>query len=206
MSKRLGNLKQGLVFVISAPAGTGKTTLGQMLCEEFSCVTFSVSCTTRPPRPEEVDGVHYHFLSRAAFEEKIKAGDFLEYAEVFGNYYGTSKTFVQEAQNAGKHVILIIDTQGALQLKNKLPATFIFIQPPSLEELKVRLLKRQTESLEMIEQRLSWAYKELGMINHYDYTIVNDNLGIAYDVLRSVLIAEEHKKWGLITPTLNKGK
>lgn len=193
LSRLLGNLKKGLLFVLSAPAGTGKTTLAHMLCEEFSCVTMSVSCTTRKPRGNEEEGKHYHFISHEAFHEKIRAGEFLEYAEVFGNYYGTTKSSVVAAQERGKHVLLVIDTQGALQVKERIPATLIFIRPPSMEELKTRLMKRQTESEKMIEERLSWAKKELAMASHYDYDIVNDNLQVAYETLRNILIAEEHK-------------
>lgn len=193
MSKLLGNLKKGLVFIISAPAGTGKTTLARMLSEEYNCVVESVSCTTRLPRAGEMEGKHYHFLTKQAFEAKIRKGDFLEYADVFGHYYGTSKEFVLQQLAEGKHVILVIDTQGALQIKGKFPAIFIFITPPSLEELKVRLIKRKTESEENIQERLFWAKKEMIMAEEYDYNIVNDNLVIAYDVLRSILIAEEHK-------------
>jgi guanylate kinase len=189
----LGNLKKGIVFVISAPAGTGKTTLARMLCEEFSCVTESVSCTTRLPRVGEVEGKHYHFMTKEAFEAKIRSGDFLEYAEVFGHYYGTSKEFVLKQVEKGKHVVLVIDTQGALQLMGKFAAVFIFITPPSLEELKTRLIKRKTESEENMQQRLSWAKKEMELAGKYDYNIVNDNLVIAYDVLRSILISEEHR-------------
>lgn len=156
----------------------------------------SVSCTTRLSRVGEVEGKHYHFLTQEAFEGKIRSGDFLEYAEVFGHYYGTSKDFVLAQQESGKHVILVIDTQGAMQLKGKFPAIFIFISPPSLEELKMRLIKRKTESSEIMEQRLSWAKQELLLADKYDYHIVNDNLVIAYDVLRSILIAEEHKTRG----------
>lgn len=193
MSSLLGNLKKGIVFVISAPAGTGKTTLARMLCEEFSCVTESVSCTTRLPRVGEVEGKHYHFMTKEAFEAKIRSGDFLEYAEVFGHYYGTSKEFVLKQVEKGKHVVLVIDTQGALQLMGKFAAVFIFITPPSLEELKTRLIKRKTESEENMQQRLSWAKKEMELAGKYDYNIVNDNLVIAYDVLRSILISEEHR-------------
>lgn len=193
LSKLLGNLKKGLVFVISAPAGTGKTTLARMVTKEYACVTESISCTTRPPRIGEEEGKHYHFLTKEAFEAKIRSGDFLEYAEVFGHYYGTSKEFVLRQQEMGKHVILVIDTQGAMQLRGKFPAVFIFIAPPSIEELKMRLIKRKTENEESIHERLSWAKQEMTMAGKYDYNIVNDNLVIAYDVLRSILIAEEHK-------------
>ncbi len=193
MSRLLGNISQGLLFVVSAPAGTGKTTLAHMLCEEFSSVVESISCTTRPPRPGEVEGKHYFFQSQETFEEGIREGKFLEYADVFGNLYGTAKESVLQQQKAGKHVVLVIDTQGAMQLKGKVPAVFIFISPPSLQELKERLIKRRTESAETIEKRLSWAQKEMELKREYDYHIVNDNLGIAYQALRSILIAEEHK-------------
>lgn len=193
MSKILGGLKKGLIFVVSAPAGTGKTTLVRMLQDEFSCVRESISYTTRKPRHGEIPGRDYFFISVEEFEKKIEEGEFYEYAKVFGSYYGTSRKFVEEHQNKGQHVILVIDTQGALQLMDFLPAAFIFISPPSLEELKARLRARRSESEEAIEQRLSWAEKEIRLASRYHYHIVNDNLEIAYDVLRSILIAEEHK-------------
>lgn len=191
--KLLGNLPQGLIFVLSAPAGTGKTTLVGMLRDEFTCVVESISCTTRAPRPDEISGKDYHFMDVATFEAKIAAGDFLEHAQVFGSYYGTSKEYVQQQQEKGKHVFLVIDTQGALQLKGKLNAIFVFISPPSLQELRERLFKRKTENLEMIEQRLSWAKQEMALAPKYDYNIINDNLHHAYDILRSIVIAEEHR-------------
>jgi guanylate kinase len=194
MQKLLGNLPKGFVFVISAPAGTGKTTLVRMLAHEFPCIYESVSCTTRPPRSGEVEGKDYHFLSRLEFEEKIHQGDFLEHADVFGYYYGTSRALVQKQQEGGNHVFLVIDTQGAMQLKKtNFPAVFIFLSPPSLEELKGRLIKRKTESMEAIEKRLSWAKAELEMLGNYDYHIVNDHLNQAYAILRSIVIAEEHR-------------
>lgn len=192
--KLLGNLSKGLNFVISAPAGTGKTTLVQMLTKEFSCVVRSVSCTTRPHRHGESHEKDYHFLSGQEFEKRIKDGDFLEYAKVFGYYYGTSREFVEKEQTMGRHVFLVIDTQGAMQLKKQgFPAVFIFVSPPSLAELKERLIKRKTESMEIIEERLAWAKQEIAMIPEYDYHIVNDNLQNAYAILRSIVIAEEHK-------------
>lgn len=193
MSKVLGNLEKGQIFVLSAPAGTGKTTLAQMLCAEFNCVVESISCTTRPPRPGEVEGEHYYFLAKEAFESKVRNGDFLEHAMVFENYYGTTKEFVALHQRMGKHVVLVIDTQGAMQLKGKVDAVFIFLSPPSLDELKERLVKRKTENPRLIEERLKIARREIALADQYDYHIVNDNLQVAYDVLRSILIAEEHK-------------
>ena len=192
--KLLGNLPKGLIFVVSAPAGTGKTTLVRMLSQEFSCIIESISCTTRPLRPGEIDGRDYHFLSPDQFKEKIEHGDFLEYAEVFGYYYGTSRSYVLKQQEMGKHIFLVIDTQGAMQLRNKqLEAQYIFISPPSLEELRERLIRRQTDSPEVIEKRLSWASNEMKMMLHYDYHIVNDSLQTAYAILRSIVIAEEHR-------------
>ncbi len=175
MQKLLGNLPRGLVFVVSAPAGTGKTTLVRMLAQEFPCIHESVSCTTRPPRQGEIDGKDYYFLSPQEFEEKKQLGDFLEHA-------------------MGNHVFLVIDTQGALQLKKKqFSAVYIFLSPPSEEELKERLVRRKTEEMEVIEKRLSWAKAEMSMVANYDYHIINDNLNMAYAVLRSIVIAEEHK-------------
>ncbi len=138
-----GTLNRGLVFIISAPAGTGKTTLVRMLCEEFDRIVESVSYTTRKIRPKEEDGKDYHFVSEEEFEEKIKQSDFLEYARVFGHYYGTSGKDIEELVRKGKHVVLIIDTQGALQLMGKIEAVFIFISPPDFEELRSRLVTSQ---------------------------------------------------------------
>jgi guanylate kinase len=192
--KLLGNLEKGLCFVVSAPAGTGKTTLVRMLAREFPCIVESISCTTRPMRPGEVEGRDYHFLSNDAFKEKMRHGDFLEYAEVFGYYYGTSRALVVKQQELGHHVFLVIDTQGAMQLRAKsFPALFVFVSPPSPEELRERLLRRKTESVEVIEKRLSWAKAEIEMVPNYDYHIVNDNLDLAYAILRSIVIAEEHR-------------
>lgn len=185
--------KRGLVFVISAPAGTGKTTLVRMLKEEFHNVVGSISYTTRQPRVNEVAGRDYHFITTEEFEKKIQDNEFLEYAKVFDNFYGTSKKVVESQREKGKHVILVIDTQGALQIKEKLDAIFIFISPPSIEELRARLHRRKSENDEAIETRLSWAEYEISLAAQYDYQIVNDNLKVAYDVLRAILIAEEHK-------------
>lgn len=185
--------KRGLLFVISAPAGTGKTTLVKMLTDAFPRVVRSVTCTTRKPRPGEVDGIDYFFLTEEAFQKKLKTGDFLEHANVFGNHYGTSRSLVEKELESGKHVVLVIDTQGALQLKERLKAVFIFISPPSLEELKKRLYRRRTESPELIEKRVLWARHELEMISHYDYHIINDKLSDAFEALKSILIAEEDR-------------
>ncbi len=189
----LGNLEKGLLFILSAPAGTGKTTLVQLLSRDFPCVVASISFTTRKPRPGEVDGIHYYFISREEFIERANAGEFLEYVELYGDLYGTSNVWVEDQLAKKNHVVLVIDTQGAKLLKNKIQAISIFVAPPSVEELERRLKLRQTESSEVIEKRLLWAKKELEAQNNYDYLIVNDDLSHAYQALRSILIAEEHR-------------
>ncbi|MGH2638972.1 MAG: guanylate kinase, partial [Rhabdochlamydiaceae bacterium] len=151
------------------------------------------TCTTRQPRPGEKNGVDYFFLSEEEFQKKLKKGDFLEHANVFGYHYGTSKKLVEKELKTGKDVILVIDTQGALQLKGRLDAIFIFIAPPSIEELKKRLYQRSTESPEVIEKRIARARHELEMISHYDYHIINDNLSVAHNALKNILIAEEDR-------------
>lgn len=191
--KLLGNLEKGLLFIVSGPAGTGKTSLVNRLLQEFSCVIASISFTTRKMRPGEVSGVNYHFVSREEFEHKVARGDFLEHVSLYGDYYGTAYATVQEKLDAGKHVVLVIDTQGALLLKGKTQGVFIFIKPPSLDTLRQRLLHRKTESVEVIEERLSYAKGEIDAMSHYDYCIVNDDFEIAYQVLRSIFIAEEHR-------------
>lgn len=193
MQSLFGDLPSGLVFVVSAPAGTGKTTLAQKLVKEFPEVIASVSYTTRQPRNGEVSGKDYHFVTVEEFKKRIDSADFLEYAELYGIYYGTSRQWVEERQKEGKHVLLVIDTQGAMQLKGKFPAIFIFIRPPSLDELEKRLLQRGTEKPEMLEKRLEWARVELEQADQYDYQIVNDNLDAAYQILRSIVIAESHR-------------
>jgi guanylate kinase len=192
-SKVLGNCKVGLTFVVSAPAGTGKTTLVSMLINEFPCVQASISCTTRPKREGEIDGVHYIFLSEEEFSKKIDQGEFLEHVTLFGWRYGTSRTVVQQMKNSGKHVVLVIDTQGALQLMGKEAATFIFLLPPNFETLALRLTERGTESQESLVSRLGEAEREISLAGAYNYVIVNDDLQVAYQALRSILIAEEHR-------------
>lgn len=193
MNKLLGNRKKGLTFVVSAPAGTGKTTLVQMLVEEFPSVVRSISYTTRKCRPGEVPGIDYHYVSKEEFERKIANNELLEWAELYGNYYGTEYKSLQDLLDQGKHVILVIDTQGAMKLKGKFPAIFIFLEPPSFDALRERLTQRQTENFNVIEERLQWATKELELVREYDYQIINDELTTAYQVLRSILIAEDHR-------------
>jgi guanylate kinase len=193
MTSLLGEKKEGLIFIVSAPAGTGKTTLVQRLVQEFPTIIASISYTTRPPREGEIQGVHYHFITNPEFEAKIAASDFLEYVQLYGTYYGTSRQWIQEQQKLGKHVVLVIDTQGALQLKGKISAISIFIRPPALEDLRMRLIRRQTEAPEVIEKRVEWAQKELQAVQQYDYQLINDDLESAYQVFRSIFIAECHR-------------
>ena len=185
--------RKGLVFVLSAPAGTGKNTLVNRLLEEFPDIVESVSFTTRSPRQDETDGKHYHFITQAQFDQRIADGDFLEYVSLYGYSYGTSRSQVETLQKAGKHVMLVIDTQGALKLKQTISAVYIFVIPPSMQELKQRLEARRTETPEAIQSRLDWAEKELAMIDQYDYSLINDDMETAYDALRSIIVAEEHR-------------
>lgn len=185
--------KKGKLFILSAPAGTGKTTLIEKITKEFPHIKQSISFTTRKSRGEEIDGVHYFFISKDEFEKKIQENEFLEYIELYGNYYGTSKKWVEEELEKGHHVVLVIDTQGALSLRNKVRSTYIFVSPPSLETLKERLVQRQTETLEVIEKRLSCAEREIEQGKEYDYKIINDKLDDAYLALKSIFIAEEHR-------------
>jgi guanylate kinase len=192
--KLLSGKKQGLLFILSAPAGTGKTTLVEMLTKEFPCVVESVSFTTRPPRDGEQEGIHYNFVDKTQFDAKIVNHEFLEYVTLYGHYYGTSRSWVELQRANAKHVVLVIDTQGAVQLrKNNIDATYIFVGPPSLDELRRRLTKRASESPEKIEERLTIAQSELEAVRNYDYYILNNDLNVAYQVLRSIVIAEEHR-------------
>jgi guanylate kinase len=187
------HLEKGLLFILSAPAGTGKTTLVQLLTRDFPNVVASISYTTRQPRPGEVNGVHYYFITKEEFEHRLKAEEFLEWVELYGDYYGTSRLWVEGQLTQKKHVFLVIDTQGAALLKDKIEAVSIFVAPPSVAELERRLRLRQTETNEVIEKRLKWARKELEAQNQYDYLIINDDLSQAYQALRSILVAEEHR-------------
>ena len=168
-------MKKGLLFVISGPSGTGKGTVMKHLLETGEYF-YSVSATTRSPRPEDKEGVTYYFVTRAQFEEKIAAGEMLEYAEYSGNYYGTPKFAVENALAEGKNVILEIETKGALQVREKMPeAVLIFILPPDIGTLRARLEGRGTESAEVIETRMAQVKREVSLLSSYDYAIVNEN-------------------------------
>lgn len=182
---------RGHLFILSAPAGTGKTTLVNRLVKEHPQVAQSVSYTTRAPRPGEVEGVHYYFVSPEVFLKKVAAGEFLEYVSLYGDYYGTSKEEVERNLAAGKSLFLVIDTQGALKLKGVVEATFIFVSPPSLEVLRGRLEKRRSEAPEKIAVRLKIAEDEMAKKGSYDVEIINDDLNVAYKQLEKIVLSKE---------------
>ncbi len=186
----MNNIKRlGLPLVICAPSGSGKTTLIKKLQEEFH-LPFSVSCTTRPKRKGEVDGKDYHFLDIETFEQKICSDEFAEYAKVHNNYYGTLKSSLDQTLKLGQDLIFDIDVQGAAQLSTALPhAKFVFIFPPSYEILEERLRNRAKDSEEVIDLRLKNARLEIQVANWFDAWIVNDDLEISYNELRSFYIA-----------------
>ena len=184
-------MNKGLLIVVSGPSGCGK---GTILAEILKSDKFfySVSATTRAPRPGETDGINYHFLSKDRFEELISQNGMLEFAEYCGNYYGTPRKPVEDMLSEGKHVILEIEVQGAMKIMEKCPeAIFVFILPPSLKELRRRLNKRGTETEEVIEKRLSEAAGEIRQAYKYNYTVINGELSDAVDDLKAIIRAEE---------------
>ena len=192
MKNMVKTKKQGLLIVISGPSGCGKNSIINELLKIRKNTWVSISCTSREPRGEEKDGVNYYFLSKEEFEEEISNDDFLEYAEYSGNYYGTPKKYIKEHLDNGEDVILEIEIQGALKIKEKLDETiFIFIMPPSMKELKKRLINRNTDSLEKIEKRFKRAYEEINEISKYNYVVVNDDLSLAVKKVDSILEAEK---------------
>ena len=192
-------MKTGTVFIISAPSGSGKTTLTNRLLSLVPGLQFSISYTTREPRGSEETGREYFFITPGQFESMIEAGEFLEYAKVFGNYYGTAKHFLDDATRAGKDLVLDIDVQGAHQVKTKMPeAVSIFILPPSREVLERRLRGRsQAENVtsqEVIRRRLEEAAREIEKYPNYDYILVNDQLEESIDHLQAIVLAERSKR------------
>ncbi|HFZ6302519.1 TPA: guanylate kinase [Streptococcus agalactiae] len=187
--------ERGLLIVFSGPSGVGKGTVKQ---EIFSTpdhkFDYSVSMTTRPQRPGEVDGVDYFFRTREEFEALIKEGQMLEYAEYVGNYYGTPLSYVNETLDKGIDVFLEIEVQGALQVKSKVPdGVFIFLTPPDLEELEERLVGRGTDSPEVIAQRIERAKEEIALMREYDYAVVNDQVSLAAERVKRVIEAEHYR-------------
>jgi len=187
-------MRNGLLIVISGPAGTGKGTVVGRLLEKNPNIKLSISKTTRKPRPGEKEGVNYFFVSREQFEEEIKNERFLEYAEYNNNYYGTPKDFVFETLEKGFDVILEIETKGALQIKKVFSdAVLIFLLPPSIEELYKRLLKRGTESEDEIKARLEIAKNEIKLVPEYDYCVINDNVDDAAEKIQKIIEVEKLK-------------
>ena len=187
--------RKGLLLVISGPAGVGKGTINLSLISRNSDIRMSVSATTRQPRPGEIDGVHYFFKTEEEFQKMIESGAFLEYMRVFNtHYYGTPKSFVEQELSEGRSVILEIDVQGAMRVKAAYPdAVLIFIAPPSMSELKSRLIHRGTESSEAIDRRFETAYQEMKYIDRYDYVVVNDILDLAIARTEDIIVAERCK-------------
>ena len=180
----------GNLYIVSAPSGSGKTTLLQHLLRSFNDLKFSVSHTTRPPRPGETEGVEYYFTDRGAFMRMADRGEFLEWAEFSGHLYGTTRAFVAQQIGAGRDVILDIDVQGAKQVKTAITeATAIFVLPPSFEELKRRLKDRMLESDDVIGRRLEIAKREILFYRDYDYIIINDVLDQSIRLLESIVRA-----------------
>ena len=184
--------RNGLLLVVSGPAGVGKGTLDKALMERNNRIKMSVSATTRAPRPGEVEGVHYFFKTEEEFKAMVDRGEFLEYMHVFGsNYYGTPRSFVEQHLANGFDVILEIDVQGAMKVKQAFPdAVLIFITAPSMSEIKSRLIGRGTESMEQVEKRFATAFEEVKMIPRYDYVIVNDVVDKAVHHMEAILEAE----------------
>ncbi len=187
-------MNKGLLVIISGPSGAGKGTICKRLMEISDDLELSVSATTRMPRTGEIEGKNYYFISEGEFSKRIENSEFLEYANVYDNYYGTPKTKVLDKLREGKTVILEIDIQGALKVKNTHPdGVFIFIVPPSIRELQSRIINRATDTMEVIERRMQCTKEELDYAPEYDYVVVNDNLESAVSKVRSIIDVEKMK-------------
>ncbi|HHV27174.1 guanylate kinase [Anaerosalibacter bizertensis] len=185
-------MAEGLLVVVSGPSGCGKGTICKELLKRNKDMSISISATTRKPRKGEVDGENYFFLTEEIFKSMINKNEFLEYAHVHGNFYGTPKKFVLEKIENGENVFLEIDVQGALQIKEIYPdGVFIFILPPSMEELKNRIIKRGTESEDDIKRRYKNAFEEVKYIKKYDYLVINDKVIEAVEKIESIISAEK---------------
>ncbi len=187
--------EKGILFVLSGPSGVGKGTVRKALFKKDTDLQYSISMTTRDKRAGEKEAVDYFYRTREKFEQMIRDNQLLEYAEYVGNYYGTPRHYVEETLAAGKDVFLEIEVQGALQVKENFPeGVFVFLSPPSLEELKNRIVKRGTESDDLVANRLHAAKEEIELMDAYDYVVVNDNVNKAVDKVQAIVKSEHCKR------------
>lgn len=187
--------EKGILFILSGPSGVGKGTVRKELFQQKTDLKYSISMTTRNKRPGEVDGVDYFYKSREEFEQLIQQNKLLEYAEYVNNYYGTPRDYVEKTLEEGHDVFLEIEVQGALQVKENFPdGVFIFLFPPSLEELKNRIVSRGTESTELVLNRLKEARNEIELMDAYDYVVVNDDVGLAVEKVQAIIQSEHLKR------------
>lgn len=184
----------GNIFVISAPSGAGKSTLVGALCEKDQNIKVSISHTTRDKRPGDKHGEHYYFIEKHEFEHMLKKNEFLEHANVYDNYYGTHKTTLLTLLNKGHDIILEIDHQGAMQIRKLIPeAILIYVLPPSLSELRNRLQKRATDSIQVIEKRLALALNDIAYAKYFDFAVINDDFNLAMSELYSIIMVHRLK-------------
>lgn len=184
----------GLLFVVSAPSGTGKTTVVEQLVKIVPTLEMSRSYTSRPPRSNERDGVDYNFVSRQEFEDRIARGDFLEHADVFGNYYGTGKAETEARLASGRDLVLVIDVQGARQVREKMHGVGVFMLPPSFQVLEHRLRNRSQDPEAAIQRRLATSRSEVPAVSEYDYVVINDELDRCVAELRGIVLAERARR------------
>lgn len=183
--------RTGILFVISGPSAVGKGTVKDAVLKRLTDIKLSISATTRPPRAGETDGLDYIFIDTKKFQAMVLQGEFLEWAQVYNNMYGTPLSFVQDNLARGFDVLLEIDIQGAMQVKEKMPqGVFVFIEPPSIEELYQRICNRGTDSEESIQRRMSACQEEMEHIRYYDYSVTNDDLQEAVDKVYAIIVAE----------------
>lgn len=191
MLKKMNSMAKGLLIVISGASGTGKGTVCKKILAEMSGIYYSISATTRKPRTGETDGVEYFFITHEEFQNWITEEKFLEYAEVYGNFYGTPLHKIEERRNRGENVLLEIDVQGALNVMKKISdGVFIFLLPPSLHELRERIKNRGSESAESLERRFNAAKAEIAVGKNYQYVVVNDTVDNAVEKIKSIIAAE----------------